>query len=230
MDKKVKFSEQPTRVKILYAAVVAVLCITAIIVGIVSVANKKDESPEPTPPSDSTAPDVGDGEGDGGTGDGEGEGDGASKPDALSFVSPIVGTVAKFHSSDAPVFSETLEEWRIHKGVDIMAAEGAEVFSSAAGTVTRVYSDPLLGKSVEVTHDGGIVTVYSNLASDTIAVKEGDVIGSGALIGVIGDSAITELADEAHLHFEMKVNGVSVNPLDYLTRESLDSSLGITEV
>jgi murein DD-endopeptidase MepM/ murein hydrolase activator NlpD len=228
MDKKVKFSEQPTRVKILYAAVVAVLCITAIIVGIVSVANKKDESPEPTPPSDGAAPDIGDGEGGAGTDDGEGSG--TPEPDKLSFVSPLVGTVAKFHSSDAPVFSETLEEWRIHKGVDIMAAEGAEVFSSAAGTVTKIYSDPLLGRSVEVTHDGGIVTVYSNLCSDGIAVKEGDAIGSGALIGVIGDSAITELADEAHLHFEMKVNGVSVNPLDYLTKESLGSSLGITEL
>lgn len=229
MDKKVKFSEQPTRVKILYAAVVAVLCITAIIVGIVSVANKKDESPEPTPPADGVTPDAGEGD-EGGTNNGEGEGGGAQKPDALSFVSPLVGTVAKFHSSDAPVFSETLEEWRIHKGVDIMAAEGAEVFSSAAGTVTKIYSDPLLGRSIEVTHDGGIVTVYSNLAADSIAVKEGDAILSGALIGAIGDSAITELADEAHLHFEMKVNGVSVNPLDYITKESLGASLGITEL
>ena len=45
MDKKIKFSEQPTKVKIIYVAVVAVLCITAVIIGIVSVASRKDKTP-----------------------------------------------------------------------------------------------------------------------------------------------------------------------------------------
>lgn len=230
MDKKVKFSDQPIRVKIIYAAVVAVLCITAIVVGIVSVANKKDPAPEDNSPVTDGGEHGGENNGDGsGTGNGSTDG-GEENKKPLSFVSPLVGTVAKYHSADTPVFSNTLEEWRIHKGVDIAAEEGAEVFSVAAGVVTRVHSDPLLGKSVEVTHEGGIVSVYSNLAADSIAVKEGDSVASGALIGRLGDSAITEIADEAHLHFEMKVNGTSVNPLDYISKESLEASLGIVEI
>ena len=228
MDKKVKFSDQPIRIKIIYAAVVAVLCITAIVVGIVSVANKKDHLPDGTPPV-TDGSDGGENEGGSDTGNGSTDG-GEENKKPLTFVSPLVGTVAKYHSADTPVFSDTLDEWRIHKGVDIAAAEGAEVFSAAEGVITKVYSDPLLGRSVEITHQGGIVSVYSNLAADSIAVKEGDSVASGALIGRLGDSAITELADEAHLHFEMKVNGTCVNPLDYISKESLAASLGIVEV
>ena len=55
----------------------------------------------------------------------------------------------------------------------------------------------------------------------------GDEIAAGDVIGKIGDSAVSELADEPHLHFEMTVNDVSVNPLDYITEESKSASLGI---
>ena len=142
----------------------------------------------------------------------------------------MVGEVVKGHSIDTPVFSDTLQEWRVHTGIDISADEGTEVRAAADGTVTKVYSDPLLGKTVEITHDGGIVSLYSNLASADIAVKEGDAVKSGALLGYVGDTSLSELADEAHLHFAIKVEGVSVNPLDYISEDSKKASLGITEV
>ena len=148
----------------------------------------------------------------------------------MTFVSPVVGEVTKGHSLEIPVFSSTLQEWRVHTGIDISANEGSEVFASADGTVSRVYSDPFLGKTVEITHSGGIVSTYSNLAATDIAVKEGDTVKSGALIGLVGDTSLSELADEAHLHFSIKVNGVSVNPLDYISDDSKKASLGITEV
>ena len=118
----------------------------------------------------------------------------------------------------------------MHTGIDISADEGAEVFCSADGVVTKIYSDPLLGKTVEVTHEGGIVSTYSNLATASISVSEGDEVKSGALLGKVGDTSLSELADEAHLHFGIKVNGVSVNPLDYISEDSKQASLGITEV
>ena len=111
--------------------------------------------------------------------------------------------------------------------IDIAAEEGAEVYAGAAGEVTNVYYDNYYGKSVEITHPDGIVSVYSNLDSESINVKVGDNVRVGARLGRIGDTSLTELADEAHLHFGVKVNGVSVNPLDYITEESKSASLGI---
>ena len=85
-------------------------------------------------------------------------------------------------------------------------------------------------ETVEITHDGGIVSVYANLDSGNVAVKEGDEVNSGALIGYVGDTSLSELADESHLHFGIKVNGVNVNPLDYISEDSKKASLSITEV
>ena len=229
MDKKIKFSDQPRRVKIIYSAVIAVLCVTAIVIGIVSAANRNNSTPDDEPtvnlPND---------EGENPTPDDEGKEDEDKeedkKPEKLTFVSPVVGQVTKGHSLDMPVFSDTLKEWRVHTGIDISVDEGAEVFSAAEGVVTKVYSDPFLGKTVEVTHEGDIVSVYANLSSSDIAVKEGDTVTSGALIGYVGDTSLSELADEAHLHFAIKVGGVSVNPLDYISESSKEASLGITEV
>lgn len=232
MDKKIKFSDQPRRVKIIYAAVIGVLCVSAIVVGIFSAANRNNDLPE-----DDQTGNIAPGGNEGGNenggeneDEGKNEGEEDKKPEKLSFVSPVVGEVVKQHSLDMPVFSTTLNEWRVHTGIDISTEDGAEVFAAADGTVSRVYSDPLLGKSVEITHEGGIVSVYSNLSPTDIAIAEGDTVKSGALIGKVGDSSLSELAEEPHLHFGVKVNGVSVNPLDYISEESKKASLGITEV
>ena len=217
MEKKFKFAEQPTKVKVLYAVAVAVLCITAIVIGIVSVASQKEEVPE-----NNTPPVVDETPGGGSTGEETPE-----EPKPTVYVSPAVGAVTKNHSIDTPVFSTTLGEWRVHTGIDISAEEGADVRAVAGGTVTRVYNDPMHGKTVEISHAGDVVSVYSNLSNEGVTVKEGDTVSSGAKIGVIGDTSLTELADESHLHFEIKLKGVSVNPLDYISEESRKASLGI---
>lgn len=215
MDKKVKFSEQPTKVKIVYGAVVAVLCITAIIIGIVSVASNKNKTPLPeNPPAD-------DGN------DESGENEGNEEENKTSFIAPTSGAVVKEHSLEVPVFSTTLGDWRVHTGIDISAEEGADVFAAADGTVSKVYSDPYHGKTVEITHKSGLVSRYSNLSADGITVNVGDEVVSGAKIGKIGDTSLSELADEPHLHFEIRLDGAAVNPLDYIGEESKKDSLGI---
>lgn len=232
MDKKIKFSDQPKKVKIIYASVVSVLCVTAIVLGIVSATGKNSPAPNGDLSVNVPNNDVQNGNQDkeenGGS---ESDGKEEEKPeDKLTFVSPIVGEITRGHSIDTPVFSDTLKEWRVHTGIDISAEMGDEVYASAKGTVSRVYNDAKLGKTVEITHQGGIVSVYSNLASDKVMVKEGDYVASGAVIGLVGDSSISELADEAHLHFGIKLNGVSVNPLDYISEDSKKVSLGIVEL
>jgi murein DD-endopeptidase MepM/ murein hydrolase activator NlpD len=60
-------------------------------------------------------------------------------------------------------------------------------------------------------------------------LKVGDEVCLGDKIGVVGDSSLSELAEEPHLHFEVLLKDVKVNPLDYITEESKSSSLGIGE-
>ena len=226
MEKKFNFSTNPTAQKSIYAIVIALLCITAIIVGVLAANSRKTDTPpavENPPITDGNG--TGEGNG-GGTGDGNGNGSGTG--DKATFIAPISGTVVKSHSTTVPVYSETLEEWRIHTGIDISCDEGASVFAACDGTVSAVRSDPLLGKTIEITHEGGIKTVYSNLAADGL-VAVGKEVRAGEKIATVGDTSISELADEAHLHFAMYVNGVSVDPLDYIAPLSKESSLGIKE-
>ena len=231
MEKKFSFSDQPKRVKIIYAAVIGVLCVTAVVIGIVSVTSNRNDEIINDPTASIPSTDEGnENEETEDPSNNENEGEGDKKPEKLTFVSPVVGEVTKHHSLEVPVFSNTLNEWRVHTGIDISTNEAAEVFCSADGVVSKVYSDPFLGKTVEVSHEGGITSIYSNLSATDVAVKEGDTVKSGALIGKVGDTSLSELADEAHLHFAIKVNGVSVNPLDYISESSKQASLGITNV
>ena len=207
MQKKIDFSDKSLTAKIMYAAVITILCITAIVVGIVGVASKSKDVPK-----DETPPVV-----DEGKNEETPVPDDTKKPETkLTFVSPVVGTVVKEHSLEAPVFSLTLGEWRVHTGIDIACDEGAGVFASEAGVVTAIYSDPMLGYTVEITHSGELKTRYSNLASDVGSLKVGDEVCLGDKIGVVGDSAISEIAEEPHLHFEVLLKDVKVNPRDYI--------------
>ncbi len=222
MEKKFKFSDNPSVAKAVYGAIIALLCITAIVIGIVA-ANNRNKNPLP----DDENPPASDENNNEGNKD-EGNKDEGGTNETVTFISPVSGTVMKGHSPTTPVYSETLEEWRIHTGVDISTEEGAEVFAAAAGEVTKVYSHPLLGNTVEITHENGAKTVYSNLTADK-TVTVGARVSSGEKIGAVGYSAISEVADEVHLHFEMLVNEAYVNPLDYISDESKKVSLGITD-
>lgn len=228
MEKKFKFSDLPMTSKVVYGAVIAILCISALIVGIVSIANRKGAdtpTPDDNPPigdnADKETPD---------TPTPTPAPNGNTKKDPVSFVSPIVGKVMTEHSLSVPVYSTTLGAWKMHTGIDIMSEENAEVFAAADGVVSAVKNDPMLGTTVEITHEDDLVSVYSNLAK-TLAdgVAEGVSVKAGDKLGTVGDTAIAELAEEPHLHFAVRLKDVEVNPLDYIGDASKKASLGIEE-
>ena len=224
MEKKFKFSDNPTVAKAVYGAIIALLCITAIVIGIIAANNrKKSTGPDPTPPTSDETPGNTDDTNDENKDDGN-----KNENQPITFIAPASGKVSKVHSTSVPVYSETLEAWKIHTGIDILTDDGASVFAVAAGEVTAVYSDPMLGNTVEITHANGIVSKYSNLGTGTLPVI-GTSVESGAKIGTVGDSAISEIADETHLHFEMFSNKASVDPLEYISDEAKKVSLGIDE-
>ena len=233
MEKKIKFSDNPNLAKTIYGIIIAMLCITAIVIGIVAANNRSDntlqndppasdnqnpneENPAPTPPDEEkpneekpSEPPV-------------------KKPEKKSFLSPAAGSVSKGHSLTVPVFSATLEEWRVHSGIDISCDDGAQVFAAFDGTVSEVYTDPLLGCTVVIDHGSDVKTMYSNLKNDDTLIEVGTSLAAGEAIGTVGDTSLSELAEEPHLHFEVSVGGVKANPLEYISDESKSASLGIS--
>lgn len=209
---------------ILYAVVVSVLCVVAIVIGIVAAANRTTTPPVTNPPvtddTGTTTPKPDDKPDDKPTVD----------PTPIEYLCPISGTVTQKHIVDDLIYSESMNDWRTHPGMDIAAALGDTVSASADGTVKEVWEDAWMGTCVSIEHEGGVLTVYKNLAP-TLAdgIAAGTAVRSGQAIGVVGESALCELADEPHLHFEMTVNGAPVDPLEHLSEESRETSLTFDE-
>jgi len=128
-----------------------------------------------------------------------------------SYIRPIEGATMKEYSMDKVIYSETLDMWKTHDGIDIHANIGDEVKASEKGTVERVYEDTLYGYSVIIDHQNGIKTIYRNLDNE-IYVKEKEEIEKGTIIGRVGNTANSECKDETHIHFEVVQNTEIVNP------------------
>ena len=80
-----------------------------------------------------------------------------------------------------------------------------------------------------VDHGSDVKSIYSNLENNDLLAKVGAKVSAGDIIGTVGDSAISELAEEPHLHFEITLANESVDPLEYFSDESKSSSLGISD-
>lgn len=139
-----------------------------------------------------------------------------------TFILPVEGMLGASHDPTTQVFSDTMKDWRVHLGIDIMASLGDAVYASADGRVTKIWDDPLYGHSMSIGHTGGAVSIYKNLADEPAAALEvGSSVRAGDVIGAVGDGAMIELAEEPHLHFEIKIDDVGVDPLEYLSKNAL---------
>lgn len=106
----------------------------------------------------------------------------------------------------------TGQEKKFHKGIDIAAPEGANAVAVLGGkVVTSEYNNGGYGNCVEIDHGNGIRTLYAH--GSAVCVSVGDIVSQGQVIMKVGD---TGLSEGNHLHFEVKINGSRVNPLDYL--------------
>ena len=136
--------------RILYIAVVAVLCVTAIIIGIVAAPGRA----KPTPGNDGsgTQPPAGNTQQPGGDTTQPPAG-GNEKPTDTKpqYLCPLTGGVSKKHDTETLVFSSTMGDWRVHTGVDIATSIGETVRASAAGTVKEVWEDPMMAPAFRST-------------------------------------------------------------------------------
>lgn len=139
----------------------------------------------------------------------------ASLPEFIMPVNAEGTKVTNPYSMDKLIYSVTLDQYMTHCGTDIEAPEDSQVVAAADGTVTAVYEDDRYGTSVEITHEGDIITIYSNL-SEADMVEIGDTVTQGQIIGGVGSSGLFESLEPAHLHFEMLKGGAYVDPAEYV--------------
>ena len=132
-------------------------------------------------------------------------------------VSPLNGQVLTAFSVDKLVYDVTMDDWRVHDGVDISAKPGTTVLAACSGTVLAVEDDPMMGTTVTIGHDGGYQTTYASLQSQP-TVEAGDTVSAGQIIGAVGTTAKAESGQSPHLHFSVTKDGDAVDPEEFLKR------------
>ena len=131
------------------------------------------------------------------------------------YTWPVKGEILRDFSAETLSLDPTLGDWRTHGGVDIASTLGVEVVALCPGTVSEVYDDGLMGTTVVIDHGNGLSAAYCNLAGQP-TVESGDTVETGTIIGTVGDTAIAESGMPAHLHLEVSLNGMLVDPTEYL--------------
>ena len=126
-----------------------------------------------------------------------------------SYVYPLSSDIDRAFSM-SPVYDETMEDWRIHRGTDFACEPGTEVKSIGNGKVAKVISDPVWGYCIEVDY-GDFIGRYCGMEQGTTVIID-DVVEKGDIIGKVGNIPC-ESKQESHLHFEIVRGGVWVDPV-----------------
>lgn len=129
----------------------------------------------------------------------------------LETVVPVNGTITSgFGYRDHP----TVGRYAPHAGVDIAADKGTAVLAFAQGVVERVGEDSDFGKHLYLSHPNGVTTFYAHCSK--ITVKKGETVQAGQTVAQVGS---TGKSTGPHLHFEVRLNGVRLDPKYYLAAE-----------
>ena len=129
---------------------------------------------------------------------------------STELIWPVEGGEAlNAYSAGAPVYSETMKDWRIHAGLDLSAQSGETVAACGNGMVLSTYTDPMLGNVVVIQH-GEYDFSYCGLG-ENFQVAEGDIVTQGQAVGTVA-AVPGESADAPHLHLEVQRDGVYLDP------------------
>lgn len=104
-------------------------------------------------------------------------------------------------------------EQRFHEGVDFAAAYGTPIMATANGVVTRAEWVEGYGNLVEIRHTGGITTRYGH--NSLVTVQVGDAVKAGEVVAFMGS---TGRSTGSHVHYEVRINGVAVDPMLFIRR------------
>lgn len=132
------------------------------------------------------------------------------------FILPLSNEVMHEYSNTQPVYSPTMNDWRVHNGTDFKGETNQPVKALADGTIVSIESDDMWGNTVTIDHGYGIQSHYCGVTVSSLKVK--DTVKVGDTIGVLSDIPC-EISDGAHLHLEITVNNEFVNPVEAIGRD-----------
>jgi len=113
------------------------------------------------------------------------------------------------------LFASSRSGRRIHKGLDLLADVGTVVYAAKSGKVVSATQNKGMGKYIIIRHRDSIITIYGHLSN--IFVRKNDYIRQGQVIGSVGKTGNARAAGMLpHLHFEIRKNGVPLDPLEYI--------------
>ena len=131
--------------------------------------------------------------------------DGFGHPISMDYITTRFGMRRSYNGRDYLTF---------HGGVDFGASEGTPIYAPAAGVVVMSKMLDIRGTTTIIDHGIGVYTGYWHQQGSEVSV--GQKVASGELIGYVGD---TGLSTGPHLHWEVWVNGIQVNPLEWINQE-----------
>lgn len=137
-----------------------------------------------------------------------------NKNEKIEFSLPISGDIVTEFAKDKLVFSETLNEWITHYGIDILGEVASPVKVAADGVVESVKMDPRYGNTIIVKHKDDYKTIYSNLSTLDL-VYVGKKLKQGDIISGVGEGFGFENKEGAHIHYEILKGNENINPLEY---------------
>lgn len=129
----------------------------------------------------------------------------------MKTVTPVMGTVTShFGYRDHP----TIGRYAVHAGVDIAADKGTDVAAFADGVVEGSGQNEDFGRYLQINHSNGVSTFYSHC--DRVLVQKGEKVEVGQTVAQVGT---TGQSTGPHLHFEISLEGVRLNPMHYIAPE-----------
>ena len=140
---------------------------------------------------------------------------------APEMIMPVAGFVTSRFSRSR--FHPLLQILRRHQGIDLSAPVGTDIVAPAPATVSFVGWRLGDGLTIELSHNGGVTTLFGHCRA--AAVRVGQRVHAGQRIGTVGASG---LATGPHVHFEVQLRGTPIDPLRYLAA-SHDSATAIAE-
>lgn len=129
------------------------------------------------------------------------------------YVAPL--STVKYTLAYGEIYTNETVGWIYrHNALDFAAEVGAEVYAMADGEVTEVSYNDKTGNYIVVDHGDGLKTLY-RFVEPTKGLGKGASVKKGQVIASVAEAYGSEFKDGPHLHFEVSLNGKSVNPVDY---------------
>ena len=126
----------------------------------------------------------------------------------MPTVAPVRGIVTSGFGNRRDPFTGRLS---FHEGLDIVAPTGKEVHATGDGIVTKAAMESGYGRVIYISHGFGVTTVFGHLSG--WKVEQGQKVKRGQVIGFVGSSG---RSTGNHLHYEVRVDGKSTNPIAYI--------------